>query len=60
MAKTEITYGRTPLGQLIYDLLFVKLSDKYLAAKHKMPIAEVRKARAAAERGFKGGKKRKR
>jgi hypothetical protein len=57
---TEITYGRTPLGQLLYDLLFTKLSECYLARKHHKPIAEIRALRAAAKRGFKQGKRRQR
>lgn len=54
----EVTYGRTPIGQLVYDLGFTKLGDKYLARKHKMPIAEIRKCREAWERGSASGKKR--
>jgi hypothetical protein len=54
--KTEVTYGRTPLGQLVYDLGFTKLDDSYLARKHKLPIAKVRDYRAAIRRGFKQGK----
>lgn len=55
MAKqktSEITYGKTPLGQLLFDLLFANLSDSYLARKHSMPIAEIRKCRDAAHRGI--------
>jgi len=44
----EILFGRTPLGQLLYDLAFARLSDRWIARKHKMPIAEVRKCRVAA------------
>ncbi len=42
---TEIRYGKTPQGQLIYDLAFVQLSDKWIARKHRIPIAEVRSLR---------------
>jgi hypothetical protein len=46
MAKTEeITYGKTPVGQLLYDLAFVDRNDKYLARKHQVPIAEIRNLR---------------
>ena len=38
-------YGRTPLGQLLYDLGFTRLTEKWLARKHKMPVAEVRRLR---------------
>jgi hypothetical protein len=52
---SEFVYGRTSLGQLIYDLGFTKLSDQYLARKHGMPIEKIRTARAAFERGFAQG-----
>lgn len=54
----EIRYGRTPIGQLLYDLAFAKLSDRWIARKHRMPVAEVRKCRAAARRGLRGGQSR--
>lgn len=54
--KTEIAYGRTPLGQLVYDLGFTKLSDRYLARKHGMKVQTVRDCRAAFQRGFRQGK----
>lgn len=41
----EVTYGRTPEGQLLYDLAFVKRTDKWLARKHQIPIAEIRNLR---------------
>lgn len=52
---SDLLYGRTPTGQLIYDLGFAKLSDKWLARKHKMPISEIRKLRKAVRRGLRGG-----
>ena len=55
----EILFGRTPLGQLLYDLAFARLSDKWIARKHKMPIDEVRKCRSAALRGLGHERKRK-
>jgi hypothetical protein len=54
---TEIAYGKTALGRLVYDLGFTSLSDSYLARKHKMPIAEIRKCRAAYERGTTAAKR---
>lgn len=44
-ADTEVTYGRTPVGQLLYDLAFVDRTDKWLARKHQVPIAEIRNLR---------------
>lgn len=60
MSKTEIAYGRTPLGQLVYDLGFTKLGDSYLARKHRMPVAKIRACRAAFKRGFRQGRKKRR
>ena len=44
-----IVYGRTPLGQLLYDLAFTNLSEKYLARKHREPIAGIRRMRENAD-----------
>jgi len=55
--EDEILYGRTPLGQLVYDLGFTKLGDKYLARKHGLPIQKIRDCRAAFERGWNSKKK---
>jgi hypothetical protein len=44
------SYGKTPIGQLLYDLAFTKLSERYLARKHKLPIAEIRQCRQTATR----------
>ncbi len=44
MAET-VAYVRTPQGQLIYDLAFVDLTDKHLARKHHIPVAEIRNLR---------------
>jgi hypothetical protein len=44
-----VTYGKTPQGQLLYDLAFTNLGTKYLARKHKKPVAEIRRLRAAKE-----------
>lgn len=46
---TEVLYGKTPEGQLIYDLAFTDLSDRYLARKHRVPIAGIRRFRALKE-----------
>jgi hypothetical protein len=44
-AVHEIVYGRTPIGQLVYDLAFTDLSDRYLAGKHHLPVAKIRELR---------------
>lgn len=54
--KKEPLYGRTAIGQLIYDLGFAKLTDKWLARKHRMPIAEIRHLRKVMRKGLRGGK----
>ncbi len=41
--KNDAAYGRTPLGQLIHDMAFARLTPRWIARKHKMPIADVRK-----------------
>ena len=56
MKESEYVYGRTPMGQLVYDLGFTKLDDAYLARKHGMPVEQIRRYRAAFKRGFKAGK----
>lgn len=50
-----ITYGRTPIGQVVYDLGFTTLSDSYLARKHGRPIAIIRRDRAAVRKYIKAG-----
>lgn len=48
MATTKaasLLYGKTPTGQLLYDLCFVKRTDKYLARKHEVTVAEIRHLR---------------
>jgi hypothetical protein len=52
----QILYGRTPLGQLVYDLGFAKLKDATIARKHGMTLEQVRTARESFKRGFKKGK----
>lgn len=42
----EVAYGKTPLGQLLYDLAFTDLADSYLARKHHIPIQSIRNMRA--------------
>lgn len=46
MSKRDVAYGRTALGQAVYDFGFTTLTDKHLARKHRMPIGEVRRVRA--------------
>jgi len=53
-------YGRTPLGQLVYDLGFTRLSDRYLAAKHHMPIASIRRMRERMRKHLPPPRRRKR
>ena len=45
----EIVYGRTPQGQLLYDLAFTRLGSRYLARKHHLPIASIRRMRDGKE-----------
>jgi hypothetical protein len=42
-------YGKTPQGQFLYDIAFANLTDKYLARKHGLPVAEIRKMRSLTE-----------
>ena len=49
MKTTNIVYGRTPMGQLLYDLAFVSLTDKWIARKHKISVGEVRHLRQRPE-----------
>ncbi len=44
-----IAYGKTPIGQLLYDLAFTDLSDRYLARKHRAPIEAIRRMRSRKE-----------
>jgi hypothetical protein len=41
-----VAYGKTPLGQLLFDLAYTDLSERYLARKHDKPVAEIRRLRA--------------
>jgi hypothetical protein len=41
----EIAYGKTAMGQLLYDLAFTRLSSRYLARRHHLPIASIRQMR---------------
>lgn len=45
----EVLYGRTPVGHLLYDLAFTNSSAKWLARKHRLPVAEIRKYRATPD-----------
>lgn len=44
--QDDVLYGRSPLGQLLYDLAFTDLTPKYLARKHGISMAEVRDLRS--------------
>lgn len=59
MEFTETYYGRTKLGQLLYDLGFTNLGVQYLARKHKIPVSEIRSLRATALAALQPKKKRK-
>lgn len=41
----EIAYGKTAVGQLLYDLSFRDLTDKWIARKNQITIGEVRNLR---------------
>ena len=58
--RMDITYGKTPLGQLLYDLGFTKLEPRYLAQKHHLPIAEIRRMRRVIKNTIKHPHKRRR
>jgi hypothetical protein len=45
----QVAYGKTPSGQLLYDLAFTDLSERYLARKHHLPIASIRTMRTSKE-----------
>lgn len=55
---TEIAFERTPLGQIIYDLGFVKRSDKWLARKHRIPVARIRALRIQIRKALKADRSR--
>lgn len=42
-----IVYRKTKSGQLLYDLAFTNLDERYLARKHKRPVAKIRSLRSA-------------
>ncbi len=44
-----VVFEKTPRGQLIYDLCFEKLTDKWLARKHKVPLEVIRTYRTLKE-----------
>jgi len=45
----DVAYGKTPLGQLLYDLAFSNCTEKWLARKHRISIASVRRLRSTSE-----------
>lgn len=57
MGKTEIAYGRTPSGQLFYDLAFTDHSAPWLARKHKLPQSEIIRLRLLARETLIGKRK---
>jgi hypothetical protein len=58
--RLEVAFGKTPLGQLLYDLAFTTLNLRYLARKHRMPIAQVRILRATALNALKPPRRKRR
>lgn len=44
-SEEPIAYGKTAVGQLLYDLAFKDLTDGWIARKHEITIAEVRNLR---------------
>lgn len=46
---TGISLRTTPIGQLLYDLAFTDLGVPYLARKHRLPRASIRKMRGSKE-----------
>lgn len=48
MPKT-IYYGRTPIGQLLWDLAFTELDRSYIARKHSIPVAMIDRMRESPE-----------
>lgn len=45
----EVAYGKTKLGQLLYDLAFTNLDRSYLARKHAIPVSAIDRMRASKE-----------
>lgn len=54
---TETLYGRTPTGQLLYDLGFSRIKDSSIARKHHLPIVTVRRMRAKVRRALRPRRK---
>lgn len=52
-------FAKTPLGQIIYDMGFSRISDKSIARKHSIPIKNVRELRAKVKEAISADKKRK-
>jgi hypothetical protein len=48
---SELGYAKTPIGQLLYDLAFTEITDKWIARKHRISLSEVRTLRGS--RGIK-------
>jgi hypothetical protein len=60
VSMVEVTYGKTEIGQIIYDFGFVKLSDAWLARKHHMTLKQVRELRPRIMKNLKSTKRKKR
>lgn len=51
-------YAKTPLGQRIYDFGMSTVSDRWLARKYNLPIAEARRIRDRIRRAVSPQRKR--
>lgn len=49
MPKSVVGYGKTAIGQLIYDLCFTEMSAPRIAEKHKLPVDAVRRLRSTKD-----------
>ena len=49
----SVRFGRTDIGQAVYDFGMAKLTDKWLARKYKMPIGKVRELKKKVRKALK-------
>ena len=47
---TEVLYGKTPLGQEVYDIYFSSLSAPAVARKHKLSVEFVKECHQSSLR----------
>ncbi len=60
MGDNKTVYGRTGIGQFIYDFGFANLTDRWLARKHKVPLSKVQEYRRSVKRGLRKQKQKQR